>query len=765
MPIVALMLSFLAAFPVVAQTNSCNVPTTGTIDYDRNDNGLIDICTLAQLNAIRWDLNGDGTIDSEVTDPNDRGAYLVAFPNSVPDMGCPTTMVLGCRGYELARSLDLNATPYNTHPGWAAIPTGRGVGTEFNAIFEGNGYTISNLFINRNDPTGIGLFSRVGPAGEIRRLGLIDVRITTPAQVGALAAHNEGTITASYAIGRVSHDEGAVGGRSDIIGGLVGTNRGTITASYAMVLVSSNRPSGRGHVGGLVGDNSGDITASYATGAVSASNRSSALSSVVNVGGLVGVNNSFANITASYATGAVSARGNGSVGGLVGVNSAFANIAASYATGRVTGSRQSNAGGLVGVNGSFANITASYWDTQTSGQSSSPSGEGKTTSELQSPAGYDGIYAGWNLNLDGETGNDNPWVFGTNRQYPVLRYGGLNTAVQFAAQPRLDPSLSALSLSVGTLVPALVPTILSYTADVAHRVSSLTVTAMANQSAATVAIRPEDADVATGHQVNLAVGANTITITVTAQDGTTIRIYTVTVTRAQPPGVRLSRTSLRLNEGENGTYTITPDTRPASSATVNIVSDNPDIAATAALTFTANNWNMTQTVTVRAGQDTDVLHDPAILSHRLSGYGSIETTAAETVRIRIIDDDTTANINGDLVIDAEDALILFYVYTFARSPAIQESLVRRLVGNETPQVLAKANAWQEVAAVRGGDINIDDLVDKNDVLIMYYTYQFGALLENNAILRRLLLNGVRGQRLPDTDTTYRQLLRQANRLR
>ena len=760
MLIVVLMLSFLAAFPVVAQTNSCNVPTTGTIDYDRNDNGLIDICTLAQLKAIRWDLNGDGTIDSEVTDPNDRGAYFAAFPDPVPDMGCPTTMVLGCRGYELARSLDLNVTPYNTRPGWAAIPTGRGVGTEFNAIFEGNGYTISNLFINRNDSTGIGLFSRVGSAGEIRRLGLIDVRITTPAQVGALAAINEGTITASYAIGRVSHDEGAVGGGSDTIGGLVGTNRGTITASYAMVLVSSNRPRGRSEVGGLVGQNNGTVSASYATGAVSASNRSSETFSASDVGGLVGYN-ILGDITASYATGAVSLRGNGDVGGLVG-ETIVGSIAASYATGRVTGSRQSNAGGLVG-RGSDA--TASYWDTQTSGQSTSPEGEGKTTSELQSPTGYDGIYAGWNLNLDGETGNDNPWVFGTNRQYPVLRYGGLNTAVQFAAQPRLDPSLSALSLSVGTLVPALVPTILSYTADVAHRISSLTVTAMANQSAATVAIRPEDADVATGHQVNLAVGANTITITVTAQDGTTIRIYTVTVTRAQPPGVRLSRTSLRLNEGENGTYTITPDTRPVSSATVNIVSDNPDITATAALTFTANNWNMTQTVTVRAGQDTDVLHDPAILSHRLSGYGSIETTAAETVRIRIIDDDTTANINDDLVIDAEDALILFYVYTFARSPAIQESLVRRLVGSETPQVLAKVNAWQEVAAVRGGDINIDDLVDKNDALIMYYTYQFGALLENNAILRRLLLNGVRGQKLPDTDTTYRQLLRQANRLR
>ena len=31
------------------------------VDYDADDNDLIEVATLAQLNAIRWDLNGDGT--------------------------------------------------------------------------------------------------------------------------------------------------------------------------------------------------------------------------------------------------------------------------------------------------------------------------------------------------------------------------------------------------------------------------------------------------------------------------------------------------------------------------------------------------------------------------------------------------------------------------------------------------------------------------------------------------------------------------------
>ena len=46
---------------------------------------------------------------------------------------------------------------------------------------------------------------------------------------------------------------------------------------------------------------------------------------------------------------------------------------------------------------------------------------------------------------------------------------------------------------------------------------------------------------------------------------------------------------------------------------------------------------------------------------------------------------------------------------------------------------------------------------------MYYAYQFEDLLNQSAVLRQLLLNGVRGQ-MPPTDATYRQLLRNARQL-
>ena len=70
----------------------------------------------------------------------------------------------------------------------------------------------------------------------------------------------------------------------------------------------------------------------------------------------------------------------------------------------------------------------------------------------------------------------------------------------------------------------------SYEVGVGSTVSQATIAATANQSGATVAITPADADAITdGHQVSLSAGRNAVTITVTAEDTTTTKTYTVSV--------------------------------------------------------------------------------------------------------------------------------------------------------------------------------------------------------------------------------------------
>ena len=69
------------------------------VDYDADDDGLIEIQWLEQLDAVRWDLDGDGFAD----DGANAERYFAAFPNAAEYMGCPDH----CYGYELARDLGL----------------------------------------------------------------------------------------------------------------------------------------------------------------------------------------------------------------------------------------------------------------------------------------------------------------------------------------------------------------------------------------------------------------------------------------------------------------------------------------------------------------------------------------------------------------------------------------------------------------------------------------------------------------------------------
>jgi protocatechuate 3,4-dioxygenase beta subunit len=93
-------------------------------------------------------------------------------------------------------------------------------------------------------------------------------------------------------------------------------------------------------------------------------------------------------------------------------------------------------------------------------------------------------------------------------------------------------TLSALALSAGSLAPAFVPGTANYTAAVDNSVATITATAFTTSSTAT--LRINGGTVASGiasPALALVVGSNTLSLVVTAQDGTTTQTYTVVVTR------------------------------------------------------------------------------------------------------------------------------------------------------------------------------------------------------------------------------------------
>ena len=468
------------------QRRSAPVVAPGTVDYDTDDDGLIEVDSLVKLNAVRWDLDGNGA--------SANAGYATAFPNPETGMGCPITATDAddndCTGYELTADLDFDqnndnritsadAAWWNGGSGWepiggnslASVTWGY---TGFTATFQGNGHTISHLYIDRPGRNAVGLFGATkGKNSVIRNLTLADVNVASKRNVGALVGSSWGSIEGVHVSGRVSGDRagglvgqlsgrasrshseavvtgGSAGNRLVSFGGLVSVLTGSVESSYATGSVT-----GTHNVGGLVGfmDEDGRVSRCYATGDVTVS--------VTNGGGLIGLNNS-GSISACYATGEVSGNGN-IAGGLVGLSRNPSDnrgaIVASYARGRVTATG-SRTGGLGGKGG--ASVTNSYWDVTTSGiadDNNAATGEGKATSELQSPTqtnGYAGIYANWNLDLDGDANtDDDPWDFGTTSEYPALKADfnddGISTWQEFGRQRRSAPVVQPPVVAPGTV--------------------------------------------------------------------------------------------------------------------------------------------------------------------------------------------------------------------------------------------------------------------------------------------------------------------------
>ena len=330
------------------------------VRLDDDDDGLIDIYTLEDLDAI-------------------RNQYL-----NIPDR-CGSTGNIVCNGFELRRSLDFNvAESYQsgmTDPNWTTSTGWTPIGSDvfndlFNRVFEGNGHTISGLYINRPRSSKVGLFGV--SHSEIKNIGLLDVNIQGGNDTGGLVGVSYGNIINSYASGAVSG--------SLHVGGLVGHNedRAIIINSYA-----SGAVSGRSNVGGLVGYNHGRLRNTYATGDVS-----------------------------------LTVESDNDLGGLVGEWILAGSIRNSYAIGRVIPAADNarNAGGLIG--NTTGTVVSSYWDGEASGWNISAGGvTSRTTMELQSPTAPGAttmdVYYGW---------RDNDWDFGSSQEYPALRYvaGGMN---------------------------------------------------------------------------------------------------------------------------------------------------------------------------------------------------------------------------------------------------------------------------------------------------------------------------------------------------
>ena len=152
--------------------------------YDTDGDKLIEISYLEQLDALRYDHNGDGAAEK-----GDTAVYALAFPVTGDQNVCNS----GCIGYELTKSLDFDqASSYmsgtinsawtrTSGDGWTPIVYVDSLGKKksYAATFEGNGNTISNLYINNENTTrSTGLFASLGSGTSVNDVGLLAVNIS-----------------------------------------------------------------------------------------------------------------------------------------------------------------------------------------------------------------------------------------------------------------------------------------------------------------------------------------------------------------------------------------------------------------------------------------------------------------------------------------------------------------------------------------------------------------------------------------------------------
>ncbi|UXD86378.1 hypothetical protein [Thalassolituus hydrocarboniclasticus] len=381
-------------------------------DYDLDDNGLIEINSLQDLDAMR----------------NYRDAESEF--NLSTAAGCPEG---GCTGFELTTDLNFDTNGdgvidasdefWNDGLGWD--PVGSSPNPTFGVVFDGNNHVIRNLYINRPETDNVGLFGHVY-WGKVYNLA-----VAGP-QTSVTGKNNVGILIGLITKGEVTHvsTAGQVQGGVNV-GGLIGRFapesgvRNTASFCYSGASVTGNTYSG-GLIGSIVDNN---ITECFATGGVSGAEVA---------GGLIGIAQNVS-IRNTYASGDVSAT-TGFAAGLVGASRTTMNIYSSYAMGKVTAPEGAVTGGLVASsNGTSA--YNSYW-TEETGQESAY-GDGSFTLDsnsgtysqaiLSCPTAADDtdctpeatLYSGWtgSYTLADET-VVNYWDFGTANQMPVLTAQG-----------------------------------------------------------------------------------------------------------------------------------------------------------------------------------------------------------------------------------------------------------------------------------------------------------------------------------------------------
>ena len=313
-------------------------------------------------------------------------------------------------------------------------------------------------------------------------------------------------------------------------------------------------------------------------------------------------------------------------------------------------------------------------------------------------AGVSSVKVGSTSQVSGTTANN----FTSPVTYVVTAQDGVTTknwgvTVTVAATLSSDATLSNLTISQGTLTPEFNAENANYTDSVTNNITSCTVTPTVNQSNATVTVN--GTGVTSGSPsgaISLNVGANTITVVVTAQDGETKDTYTVTVTRAAPttttttapPVILLSSNDL-LTDLSVSAGTLTPHFIPTAYAYADSVAYSVS--------------SVTVTPTVNQPSATVTVNGTAVTSGTASGAISLKVGANPI----------------SVVVTAQDGSTLTYTLTVTRGPSNDATLSNLTIssGALSPAFTSATTGYADTVLNSVGSVTVTPTVNQANATV------------------------------------------------
>ncbi len=197
--------------------------------------------------------------------------------------------------------------------------------------------------------------------------------------------------------------------------------------------------------------------------------------------------------------------------------------------------------------------------------------------------------------------------------------------------------------------------------------------------------------------------------------------------------------TLKMREGDSKTYTMKLELMPAGEVTVRLTSRDPGAVSVspAVLTFTPDDWNTSETVTVHGVEDDDITGEAVVIDHEASGGGYDGLTVGFLVTVEDDDEPGVTISAAEVAVDEGATAAEAYTVALDAQPAGAVTVTATSddpgAASVSPAVLMTftPDDWNTPRAVSVTGVADDDAARHR--VAEHWLVRFGRTAANNAL--------------------------------